>query len=104
MRLLGGNTEQEERMHVLDHEKLDVYRVARELSREVCRLTKKARRKRECRDMIDQVNRATASIPLNLAEGSGETSDGRKRISTGLPGVRRRNYPLRSTIWWTWRC
>ena len=74
-------------MQVLDHEKLDVYRVARELSREVCRLTKKARRKRERRDMVDQVNRATASIPLNLAEGSGETSDGRKayfyRIARG---------------------
>ena len=65
-------------MLVLDHERLDVYRLARELSREVGRLMKKARYTQERPDMVDQVNRATASIPLNLAEGTGETSVGRR--------------------------
>ena len=74
-------------MRVLDHERLDVYRVARELNREVHRLTRKARFKAERRDVIRQVYRSSASIPLNLSEGCGETSEGRKayfyRIARG---------------------
>ncbi|MGQ0561019.1 MAG: four helix bundle protein, partial [Gemmatimonadota bacterium] len=65
-------------MQVLDHEKLEVYQVARELSREVNRLTKKARFKNTRRDLVDQTQRAAASLPLNIAEGSGESSVGRK--------------------------
>ena len=74
-------------MKVLDHEKLDVYKVARELSREVYRLTRKVRPRHDRGDLLNQVFRCTASIPLNIAEGSGETSAGRKayfyRISRG---------------------
>ncbi|MGQ0815346.1 MAG: four helix bundle protein [Gemmatimonadota bacterium] len=74
-------------MQVLDHEKLEVYQVARELSREVYRLIKKARNKHQRADLVDQTNRAVASLPLNIAEGSGEASVGRKayfyRIARG---------------------
>jgi four helix bundle protein len=63
-------------MLVLDHERLEVYQVARELSREIARLWKKARRGRA--DLIDQLLRATASVPLNIAEGNGERSPGRR--------------------------
>jgi four helix bundle protein len=63
---------------VLDHERLEVYDVARQLSRESTRLTTKARNRRNRIDLLDQVFRATASIPLNIAEGSGEESIGRK--------------------------
>ncbi|MGQ0814443.1 MAG: four helix bundle protein [Gemmatimonadota bacterium] len=74
-------------MQLLDHERLEVYQVARELSREVYRLIKKARNRCDRLDLIDQINRSLASIPLNIAEGSGETSVGRKayfyRIARG---------------------
>jgi four helix bundle protein len=65
-------------MRVLDHEKLDVYQTARELSREVGRLLLKARNKHFHPAIIDQIVRAVASIPLNIAEGTGEESAGRK--------------------------
>jgi hypothetical protein len=45
---------------VLDHERLEVYQVARELSRESTRLTTKARKRRNRSDLIDQAFRATA--------------------------------------------
>jgi four helix bundle protein len=74
-------------MQILDHERLDVYKLARELTREVHRLMKKSRFRREDAPIVDQVNRSTASIPLNIAEGSGEGSPGRKayfyRIARG---------------------
>ena len=63
-------------MTVLDHEKLEVYQVARQLSREICRLHKKARRGRA--DLMDQLLRSTASVPLNIAEGNGESVSGRR--------------------------
>ena len=72
-------------MRTLDHEKLDVYQVARELSREAGRLISKARRKPYPGDIVSQAYRS--SIPLNIAEGSGEESAGRKayfyRIARG---------------------
>lgn len=55
---------------VLDHERLDVYAAARELSREICRVRKRIRPGRP--DMVDQLLRTTGSVPLNIAEGSGE--------------------------------
>jgi four helix bundle protein len=61
---------------VLDHERLEVYRVARELSREICRVRKKMSGGRA--DLIDQILRATASIPFNIAEGNGEVTRGRR--------------------------
>jgi four helix bundle protein len=74
-------------MRVLDHERLDAYRVARELSREAGRLISKARRRPYPGDIISQAYRCISSIPLNIAEGSGEESVGRKayfyRIARG---------------------
>jgi four helix bundle protein len=69
------------RMHseqglVLDHERLHVYQAARELSREICRVRKKIGRGRP--DMVDQLLRTTGSVPLNIAEGSGERLPGRR--------------------------
>ncbi|MBI4409735.1 MAG: four helix bundle protein [Gemmatimonadetes bacterium] len=61
---------------MLDHERLEVYQVARELSREICRVRKTIRRGRP--DLVDQLVRATPSIPLNIAEGSGERTPGRR--------------------------
>ena len=54
----------------LDHHKLEVYRVAREVARDVHLLMKQAPRRRP--DLIDQLNRAVASMVLNIAEGAGE--------------------------------
>jgi four helix bundle protein len=61
---------------VLDHERLEVYQVARELSREIARLRKRIRGGRP--DLVDQLLRATASVPLNIAEGNGERAPGRR--------------------------
>jgi four helix bundle protein len=57
---------------MFDHERLQVYQLARELNREICRLTKIAAK--ACADHIDQIVRGGASITRNLAEGSGEWS------------------------------
>ena len=65
----------------LDHERLDVYRVSRELSREVARIARQVRRKRP--DLAGQLQRATSSIALNIAEACGK------------PTFRRRAYFLR---------
>ena len=61
---------------MLDYEKMDVYKASRELSREICRLMKLLRLGRA--DLKDQVLRSNASIPLNISEGSGEFTPGRK--------------------------
>ena len=61
---------------VLDHERLEVYQVARELSREICRVRKKVRPGRS--DLVDQLLRSVGSVPLNIAEGNGETKPGRR--------------------------
>ena len=57
---------------MFEHEKLDVYRLARELNREVARLAKTA--SAGCYDHINQLIRCAASITRNIAEGSGEWS------------------------------
>ncbi|HEX6132588.1 MAG TPA: four helix bundle protein [Longimicrobiales bacterium] len=55
---------------VLDHERLDVYQLARELAR-VCRsILEQVPPGRA--DLVDQCRRTTISIPLNIAEGAGE--------------------------------
>lgn len=55
---------------MFEHERLEVYRYARELNRELCRLSKIARKGNY--DHIDQVIRCGSSITRNLAEGCGE--------------------------------
>jgi four helix bundle protein len=54
----------------LDHERLDVYQLARQLARESSDLL--ARLPGGRADMTDQFRRAALSLPLNLAEGAGE--------------------------------
>jgi four helix bundle protein len=54
----------------LDYERLDVYRLARQLAREANELLKLLPPGRA--DVADQLRRATMSVALNIAEGSGE--------------------------------
>jgi four helix bundle protein len=54
----------------LDHERLDVYQLARQLARESSDLLGRLPGGRA--DMTDQFRRAALSLPLNLAEGAGE--------------------------------
>jgi len=63
-------------MLVLDHERLEVYQVTRELSCVINRVRKRIKPGRP--DLVDQLLRATASVPLNIAEGSGERAPGRR--------------------------
>ena len=55
---------------MLDHRKLKVYDRSRQIAREVHGLLERASRRRP--DLIDQLNRAVASVVLNIAEGAGE--------------------------------
>lgn len=56
----------------LDFERLDVYACAVEFLGLVVRLT--GRMPRGHGDLRDQLRRASSSLPLNIAEGSGKTS------------------------------
>ncbi len=56
----------------LDFERLDVYRCAIDFLTIVVRVT--ARMPRGHADLRDQLRRASSSIPLNIAEGTGKTS------------------------------
>jgi four helix bundle protein len=58
--------------HYLDHEALDVYRVALEFVRLVFELLREIPRSE--RDLRTQLKRAAFSIPLNIAEGTGKTT------------------------------
>lgn len=60
--------------HYFDHGRLDVYRVAIEFA--VWRRSTVRRLPKGNGDLADQLARASTSIVLNIAEGSGETSDG----------------------------
>jgi four helix bundle protein len=54
----------------LDHERLDVYQLARELARVGNTVVQQVPPGRA--DLIDQFRRTTLSVPLNIAEGGGE--------------------------------
>ena len=55
---------------MFEHEKLEVYRLSRELNREICRLTKMAGK--GAYDHLDQLVRSGSSMSRNIAEASGE--------------------------------
>ena len=55
---------------LLDHERLDVYNLARELARVGNVVVQQVPPGRA--DLIDQFRRTSLSIPLNIAEGAGE--------------------------------
>jgi four helix bundle protein len=59
-------------------EKLDVYTKALELSQRIEFLQKELRGKVSY-SLLDQLNRATLSVPLNIAEGNGRWHKGDKR-------------------------
>ena len=55
---------------MFDHRKLKVYERSRVIARQIHALLKAAPKRRL--DLIDQLNRAVASLVLNIAEGAGE--------------------------------
>ena len=65
-----GKGEAVEQDVVFDHEKLDAYRVAREL----VGLTSGFLKRNISRDLRDQLDRSSTSILFNIAEGAGKTA------------------------------
>lgn len=63
-------------MQEFDHEKLDVYRAAIELVVLIDNVVEQFPRGRAY--LADQLRRAGASVPLNIAEGAGEHSGSEK--------------------------
>ena len=63
-------------MSYFDHEKLDVYRVAIQLNVLINKVVEQLPRGRSY--LADQLQRAGASIPLNIAEGAGECASNEK--------------------------
>ena len=63
-------------MSYLDHEKLDVYRVAIQLIVLIDKIVDELPRGRSY--LADQLQRAATSIPLNIAEGAGEYANNEK--------------------------
>ena len=55
---------------LLDHERLDVYKLARELARVGNVVVQQVPPGRA--DLVDQFRRTSLSVPLNIAEGAGE--------------------------------
>jgi four helix bundle protein len=62
----------------LDVDRMDVYRVAREFDVFAVRVLPR----RGCASLREQLQRASSSIVLNIAEGAGGTRDPRRRTST----------------------
>lgn len=63
-------------MGYFDHEKLDVYRAAIELVAVVDTVINQLPRGKAY--LVDQIQRAGSSVPLNIAEGAGEYSSNEK--------------------------
>ena len=62
----------EEKIRILDHEKLDVYQIAIEFVVLAERIVEHLHLPRSRAYVSDQLHRAALSIPLNIAEGAGE--------------------------------
>ncbi len=60
--------------HIYSFEKLDVYQLARKFKIDI-KLMSRFFPKEERYDLTSQINRASASIAANLAEGSGRSSN-----------------------------
>lgn len=65
-------------MYERPYEKLLVWQQAHALCIEIYRLTRKFP-KEEQRRLVDQMSRASASVPTNIVEGNGRHSNGDKR-------------------------
>jgi four helix bundle protein len=63
-------------MYYFDHEKLDVYQAAIELVVIIETIVKQLPKGRAY--LVDQLQRAGSSVPLNIAEGAGEFSPNEK--------------------------
>ncbi len=88
---------------LLDAEKLDAYRVALEFQAVAVQLVPK----RGCAELRDQLDRASISIVLNIAEGCGRRSPADKVASIRWPVAARPNAPpssicLQGEDWWRW--
>jgi four helix bundle protein len=64
------------KMYYFDHEKLDVYQAAIELVVIIDTIVKQLPKGRAY--LVDQLQRAGSSVPLNIAEGGGEFSPNEK--------------------------
>jgi hypothetical protein len=82
---------------MLDHERLDVYQLARELARVGNTVVQQVPSGRA--DLIDQFRRTTLSIPLNIAEGGGEYAPRENPVSTGSQSDPQPNAQPSSIIW-----
>jgi four helix bundle protein len=65
---------------MFDHERLDVYRMAVEFDGTVCKLLPR----RGHAALRDQIERASASVMANIAEGAGRWAPGEKRHFYGI--------------------
>ena len=88
-------------MYYFDHEKLDVYKAAIEPVVLINSIVENLPRGRAY--LADQLQRAGASIPLNIAEGAGEYSSNEKnnvpaRISLHQYAPRPGNHDVRSVV------
>ena len=70
---------------MLDYERLDVYQCALQLAALAFQILEKVPRGHG--ELSDQLRRATISIPLNIAEGAGKTSERERFLSEEWPLV-----------------
>ena len=69
------------RMH--NHERLDVWHIAVALSVTICRATSRTRVRRH-RFLLNQLERSITSVPANIAEGCGQSTDPKAAQHVGI--------------------